>query len=342
LNFQKIERIKYCFIIHYQMQQVKHFPRVNIFSPIMKVAQYNIYFGEHKGISTIDRMRNLSKCLIGDNELDVVCLQEVLRDTFDDVCELLGKSFPYSFPDRTVGLSHTYDTAIFSKHPIKKQITHKYEFTTMGRNLKIALIEKKEQEKSLYVCTTHFESEFKNNCMKKLYQYQRCADILYLLHRKTKLPIVLCADTNVCKLSERTFHNSFTHIREWKDCWVENGSSFTNSLTFDSTTNPILTDRYSTGDDCVIYKSRLDRILHLSDLHSVDFKLIGTDKDNIISDHYGVVCTFSKEKPDGRDEYDTTKEKEILSTDTSDDSTNKSMNMRDIKNKMRVPFKRMF
>jgi endonuclease/exonuclease/phosphatase family metal-dependent hydrolase len=306
----------------------------------MKIVQYNIYFGDHKGISITDRIKNLSKCLI-EERADVVCLQEVLREKFDGLCELLEKNYPYSFPDRTIGLNHTYDTAIFSKHPIKKQIAHRYEFTTMGRNLKIALIENKEQEKSYYICTTHFESEFKKGCMKKMYQYQRCADILYQLYKKTTIPIIFCADTNICKISEHVFYNSFTHKRGWRDTWVENGSILTTSLTFDSMTNPILMSRYNTGDDTIMYRSRLDRIVHISDLHSTDFKLIGTDKDVIISDHYGVTSTISNDKPDGRGDYDTTKDKPSIST--PDDFKSENMNMRSIKNKIRQqPYKRMF
>lgn len=306
--------------------------------PIMKIIQYNIYFGDHKGIDVTDRIKNLSKCLI-EESADIICLQEVLKEKFADLCELLEKSYPYTFPDRTVGLNHAYDTAIFSKYPIKKQNIHKYEFTTMGRNLKLALIENKEQDTSYYVCTTHFESEFKQGCLKKIYQYQRCADILYQLYKKTKIPIIFCADTNICKISERVFYNSFTHTRGWKDAWIENGSIATNSLTFDSVTNPILMNRYKAGYDTFMYRSRLDRILHVSDLHSTDFKLIGTDKNIIISDHYGAMCTFSNAKPYDRGEYDATKDDFL---NKSDDSQNESMNMRSIKNKILKPYKRMF
>jgi endonuclease/exonuclease/phosphatase family metal-dependent hydrolase len=275
----------------------------------MKIIQFNIYFGDHEGIDIHNRMKNLSKCLIDENA-DVVCLQEVLKLFYENLCDLLKIVYPYIWPDRKTGLDCEYGTAIFSKHPIKKSIKYNYEFTKMGRDLKLALIENEAKE-SVYVCTTHFESEFKQGCMKKIYQYKRCADILQRIYKKTKVPVILCADTNICTYTEKIFDTAFSYASGWIDTWIEN--KFTepdtsNEYTFDSETNPILIKRYekSQGQNQKkpIYKSRLDRVLHLSNFHSNDFKLIGTDKTIIISDHYGVSCTFSKHKPDKRPDYD--------------------------------------
>lgn len=286
----------------------------------MKIVQYNIYFGEHQGVNINERMKNLVSLLIKENP-DVICLQEVLSEFYSDLCDGLEKTHSHCFPAKETGMDQKYGTVIFSKHPIKKSIRHKFEFTTMGRDLKLIMIENKDGE-TVYVCTSHFESEFNNGCMSKIYQYKRSADILSLLYQKTKTPIILCSDTNVCSESEKSFVDSFPHSDGWKDSWVENGMKFSDKITFDSRTNPILIKRYESGTDIPfqskkkkpLFKARLDRILHLSDYHSNDFKLIGKDRDTIISDHYGVVCTFSKEKPEGRGDYTPIKSPEETKT----------------------------
>lgn len=295
----------------------------------MKVVQFNIYFGECVGkrsnpkgidLDVHTRMKNLSKCLI-EEDADVVCMQEVLQDMFGTLCDLLGVTYPYVFPSREDGLTQSYGTVIMSKHPIKKCIKHKYEFTNMGRDLKMILInpsgyfvdpdtdediaskdnKKDETIGSVFICTTHFESEFKNECTKKNYQYKRCEDILRQIHNKTKIPIIFCADTNVCRRTENKFHEIFSH--EWRDAWIENDSMKNKEITFDSLSNPILIKRYGVSENknqdkpIKTFRSRLDRILHISDFHSNNFKLIGTDKNVIISDHYGISCTFQKVKP---------------------------------------------
>lgn len=267
----------------------------------MKVVQYNIYFGDYPNVGIETRLGTICRCLI-EEDADVVCLQEVLQSMYELTVSLMVDKYPYVYPDPQDGLDINYDTVIFSKHPIKKAIKHKFEFTTMGRDIKLVLIQNSEQEK-IYICTTHFESEFKDGCMKKIYQYTRCSDILEQIHRRTNIPIFLCSDTNVCKTTETSFHNVFTYAKGWRDAWIETGSDKKNELTFDSETNPILVERYKQSNYKQTYKSRLDRIIHISDQHCTEFKLIGTDPKVIMSDHYGVVCTFSKNKPENRGDY---------------------------------------
>jgi len=73
--------------------------------------------------------------------------------------------------------------------------------------MKIVLIQYDDHK--IFVCTTHFESEFNKSVCNKLYQYNRCADILYQIYCKTKIPIFFCADTNVCNASKI---NSIRHL----------------------------------------------------------------------------------------------------------------------------------
>jgi endonuclease/exonuclease/phosphatase family metal-dependent hydrolase len=261
----------------------------------MKICQYNIYFGNYPGINIDDRMKSVCQCILNQNA-DVVCLQEVVRNIYDLIVILLSEKYPYMYPDD--GLMCTYGTVIFSRYPIINAATHHFEFTSMGRDIKLAAITDNNLN-TYYICTSHFESEFRDGCTKKIYQYNRCADILYQIYQKSKNPIIMCADTNVCPLSERNFHEAFSYAKGWRDTWVENGSSKTNEFTFDSYTNPILIKNASKHK----YISRLDRIMHLSNMHTNEFKIFGNDRDKILSDHYGIVCTFSDMKPIDRGDY---------------------------------------
>lgn len=254
----------------------------------MKVIQYNIYFGEHLGIDIETRITTICDCLNHQNA-DVVCLQEVLQNMFVFIATLLEDTYPYVFPNPKDGLDTSYGTVIFSKYPIIKTIKHKYELTSMGRDIKLITIQHPEQDK-IMICTTHFESEYNNGCMKKMYQYARCSDILNQLYKQYNVPIIFCSDTNICNKTESKFDSAFSHtVGGWKDAWIETGSDPMSKYTFDSKSNPILIQRYSNP---TMLQSRLDRILHLSNFDCTDCTLIGSEG-NIMSDHYGILCTFS-------------------------------------------------
>jgi endonuclease/exonuclease/phosphatase family metal-dependent hydrolase len=254
---------------------------------MLKVVQYNIYFG-NSDIMIDDRLNNICKCL-NNISADVICLQEVLKDKYNILIENLKAKYPYICPDPKEWGKLNYDTVIMSKYPIEKSIKHVYEFTEMGRNIKLVLIKNNDGDR-FYICTTHFESEF-NIVLKKRYQYQRCADILHQIYQKTMVPIILCADTNICDESETNFNKAFACTKKWQDVWVEMGSLQNIKYTFDSSTNPILIKKYSKKNiSCV---ARIDRILHLSDIKCTDLQLIGCDN-IIMSDHYGLLSTFSK------------------------------------------------
>jgi len=258
----------------------------------MKVIQYNIYFGEHLGTDIETRIASICDCLNHQNA-DVVCLQEVLQNMFGFIVALLEDTYPYVFPNPKDGLDTSYGTVIFSKYPIMKAIKHKYEFTSMGRDIKLVMIRRTDQDK-IFVCTTHFESEFNNGCMKKMYQYDRCSDILNQLYKRHNIPIIFCSDTNVCDKTENNFDSAFSYTAQgWKDTWIETGSDQSSKYTFDSESNPILIQRYKNPK---LFRSRLDRILHLSNFECIDCKLIGGDG-IIMSDHYGIICTFSDIDP---------------------------------------------
>lgn len=266
----------------------------------MRVVQYNIYFGNHKGVTLYDRLDNLIEC-VKNTDADVLCFQEVIKESYNYLQIHLRDIYPYLFPHIDDGLTHSYETVIFSRYPMKKTLKHKYEFTMMGRDVKLVLIEDEKKQK-VYICTTHFESEFKDACSSKIYQYKRCSDILQQLYQTTKIPVILCTDTNICNTTEDTFTNSFSYKNGWRDIWIENGSPVDKKITFDASTNPILIDRYD-AISRLRYSSRLDRILHLSNLHSVNIKLIGNDNKKVISDHYGLLCDFTPVKPVDRGEY---------------------------------------
>lgn len=263
---------------------------------MLKVLQYNVYFGNHDSIELDNRLENVCSCILS-VDADVVCLQEVLGSKYNLLCERLGVEYPHSFPKV---IKKKYDTVIMSKHPISKYVSHMFEFTEMGRDIKAITVN--IGGKRVIVATSHFESEFGESVMKKTYQYKRCADILTELNRRTNIPVILCADTNVCDQSEYQFETAFSYASDWKDTWIETGSDNDQKITFDSETNPILLVRYRSKGNKK-YVSRLDRILHISNFHAVDFSLIGTGSDIVLSDHYGVTCTFEEEKPSDRGNY---------------------------------------
>ena len=260
----------------------------------MKVIQYNIYFGNHKEFDIDDRIENICNIIINTNP-DVICLQEVTREKYDMIKYCLIYHYPYSYPHN---ITFTYGSVIISKYKIELAVTHSYEMTQMGRDIKIVLVTD-NNDNMFYICTTHFESEFKT-VKNKIYQYKRCSDILYQMYIKTKIPIILCADTNVCKLTEYSFYGAFTNAIGWKDTWIETGSQPELEITFNTETNPILIEKYQNNR---IIKSRLDRILHISDLYCNMFQMIGINNDIITSDHYGLVASFVNEKPDNYRAY---------------------------------------
>lgn len=272
----------------------------------MKICQYNIYFGHHPGVKMYDRINDVCKCILKQNP-DVICLQEVLYEAHELIFTALSETYPFVYPNMSGDAYQikSYDTMIFSRYPITKPKTYPFlSYTTMGRDLKLVVVTDKDSNE-YYICTSHFESEFRDGCAKKIYQYESCSDILRQLYEKTKIPIFLCADTNVCSISEHSFHEAFSYVKGWRDAWIENGSSKTEETTFDPNTNPLLKIRYIGMDNSAKQRfvSRLDRILHMSDLHTIDFKMFGTESDQILSDHYGIVCTVTKTKPEDRRIY---------------------------------------
>lgn len=259
-------------------------------SKLMKIIQYNIFFGDDDKTITEMRIENICRQM-NEYKVDILCFQEVLREMYDLIVGLLLENYPYVYPTSSDLLDTVYGTVIFSKHQFHNTIRHKYEITTMGRDIKFVVIQCDDEK--VCVCTSHFESEFKDQCMKKIYQYNRCSDILEQVHKKTNLPIILCSDTNVCKNTEGMFNDAFSTVKGWRDAWTEFSEKEDCEYTFDTTTNPILLDRHNHSN---VIRARIDRILHMSDFYCVDYELLGTDKNIIMSDHYGIMCTFSKVK----------------------------------------------
>jgi len=279
-------------------------------SKMLKLCQYNIYFGSHPGINICDRTSNVCQCIL-EQDADVVCLQEVLYSMYELIVDQLSTIYPYIYPDPLDGLTSAYDTMIFSRYPITNATSYQFEGTIMGRNIKLVIVTDNDSNK-YYICTTHFESEFKDGCTKKIYQYNRCADILHQLYHKTGIPVIMCADTNVCLISEQSFNDAFSYNKGWRDAWIEDGTSNADKITFDPNTNPLLIERYAGMDNSLKQRfvSRLDRIIHLSNMHVIDFKMFGSpnsenfmNREKILSDHYGIVCTITDKKPEFRDDY---------------------------------------
>lgn len=261
----------------------------------MKLLQYNIYFGHCNNININDRLSNICRKIL-EVDADIVCLQEVLIDKYDLIKNLVISKYMYIYPNN---ITTRYDTAILSKQPFNNSNTHLFEYTNMNRNLKI--VSTTIDGKDIIIATSHFESEFNNKIVNKLYQYDRCNSILRDIYNRTNIPIFLCVDTNICNNSENNFMNIFSYDNKWKDVWIETGSDKNKEITFNSNTNPILLDRYMDRKENK-YMSRLDRILHISDYSAINFDIIN-DTHIILSDHYGILCTFTDGIHYGKNEY---------------------------------------
>lgn len=298
----------------------------------MKILQYNIYFGDHPTVTLETRIDNICKYIL-ELSPDVACLQEVREDKYEYMVNNFIKAYPYIYPDPEDGLGATYGTMILSKYRILRSSTYKYDITSMGRDIKTILITDESGDK-YYIATTHIESEFSINQQTKLFQYRKCVDVLQKLYDKTQIPVILCADTNVCKRSEFSFYNAFNFSRGWKDSLYDCVSSSKSIqeikssdpiipyYTYNSMTNPILIAksveyRYSTNNTNntnMGFQSRLDRIMHLSKLKVSAYQTVGqndypsTDPkyiDNILSDHYGVMCWFVSNNQESIIEHNT-------------------------------------
>lgn len=281
---------------------------------MLKVLQYNIFFGNCVEISINDRLKNICKEIINTNA-DVVCLQEVLIDKLYILLENLKNTYHYSYPNI---LNRIYDTVIFSKYPIINPTEYIYNETQMGRNLKIIQINKNN---NIYIiANTHFESEFGKNTIKKINQYKESSLILLDICKTLKVPIILCSDTNICRKTESSFMESYTYNDNWKDVWYEVGRPEEKKNTYDSYTNPILINKIKNNPKLTKYRSRLDRIIHNSNLYATDLKMVGTNTETLLSDHYGLLCTFNNIKPNNYKNY-----LSLIRLDNSKSSTSRTI-----------------
>ena len=69
---------------------------------MIKVLQYNIYFGENDDniniINNNDRLSNICICILS-VDADVVCLQEVLQSKYELIKNYLNEKYPHRFAE---------------------------------------------------------------------------------------------------------------------------------------------------------------------------------------------------------------------------------------------------
>jgi exonuclease III len=216
---------------------------------------------------------------------DVICMQEVLKDVQQTLLyALYTLGYKYFFPE---SININYDCIIVSKHPIKKTKEYPYEFSDMGRNLKITVIEHINTKQLFVISTTHFESAFKKTSENsiKISQYAEAEKILNKLSTHYKHIIIGC-DTNILSHEEQhLMTNKSPDI--WKDSWVENGSDGSKKFTYDTFTN----DHVKNKNYNFNIRNRLDRIMYKGDIDTIDFELIKKSPNNNCvqpSDHHGI------------------------------------------------------
>lgn len=238
----------------------------------LKIMSYNIWFNAYR----IDvRLKSLY-VHIKMYDPDVVCLQEVLSEQYENIKSNL--KYQYCWPDK---INQTYGCVILSKYPLINTAISILP-TNMGRQLILGSIA--VNDKKIMIANIHFESEFQTNNNIKNEQYKMVGYILNQLYAQYN-NIILCADTNAIKYDYDIFDNSFS---EMKDCWIESGGDHEKEYTYDGATNKNIMKNKN-------LKSRMDRILFRSDdtLHVTKFYLIvGMPNQIQPSDHHGIMTCF--------------------------------------------------
>jgi len=298
----------------------------------LSVLQYNIFFGKLETDTDFDILNRITLLCdqIKDLNPDVVCMQEVTPNRYARIVAGLD-TYPYRYPDRIL---QSYDTAILSKYPIIDKGKAEYSASQMRRSIMYVTIYKSNRK--ICIATSHFESEFGArfaDMSTKLIQYAEAEDMLDRISTDTKsTSIVFCADFNSNnKLCDDTLYKSFKFSsdspidKNWRDAWIESGIDQNSIFTYDSYSNPMLL-AMSTDKK---YRSRLDRILHKSDLYVSKFQMIKSDL--LISDHYPLIIHFSQDRPDKYIGY--AECLSILSTLNTVDEQNRQ------KNRSNVPYR---
>lgn len=226
---------------------------------MFRVLSYNVWFKDYKRMERTKELINRIK----KNNPDLVCLQELIPETFEIIKTNLN-DYKYVFPKQ---FTDVYGCAIFSKYEML--LNEEHEFTSlMGRKLLTTVINFKDH--NVVICNTHFESEFGNKNVTKIGQFKKTKSILNKI--KEYGPVILCADTNIMESDEK----EFIVDKGWRDAWIENGSLIDKQHTY---------YYYKKG-------SRLDRIIY-NGPKLINFYLIkSTDKSVEASDHFGVMSDF--------------------------------------------------
>jgi len=258
------------FSLKYQ-KNIKPYMFMNI-----KIWSYNIWFDDLCKFKRIESLINKIKI----EDPCVLCFQEITDFTKNELKNKLNDKYKYQYPTE---LKYKYGTMIFSKFPIKKSESFKFE-SNMERYLDMAWI-KLQDEKYIIVSNSHFESEFNEHNELKILQYNCTGSILNKIFNDYKndenfMGLFLCADTNLTQNEKTDFDKAFLNF---SDAW---NNDVTQEYTYDTKTNVYLLD------SSLDIQSRLDRILYKS--NGIKYKSFNMIKGNLfeISDHYGISATF--------------------------------------------------
>lgn len=234
----------------------------------MRVATYNIWFSQKKRRNRTEIL--CQEILQQSPDIDVVCFQEVTQDSLKYLNELLCNKFPHHYPCEI----DNYGSVTFSRYEFIKTQTQSL-ISNMGR--KLILVTVNINNKNMIIGNCHFESEFNDNNIIKLCQY----DVTKRIFSSCNIPVIMCADTNIQPHEEDEYLN--TH--RWNDSWKEAGEPQDENYTYDTVTNSHL--------NCKKLRCRIDRINYKGDLKQINFKLLkGVKNEMLPSDHYGVMVDF--------------------------------------------------
>lgn len=262
----------------------------------ISVLSYNIWFDEFKRYERLNALIDI----INKYDPDVICLQEVIPETYEILKSQLV-NYPNYFPNE---LHMAYGCVIFSKYDIVQTYNKFYPETQMGRNLLAITIKRKiflseiEGIKTinLTIATSHFESLFGAINSTKTSQYIHARKTLDSMYDSNN-PIIFCCDSNILKNEEQYFFTDSS----WVDSFIEFNSHISKDMdgfTYDTRLNKNLITR-----NLKEIRSRIDRILYRGTmLKLTDYKMIQNSISNNLfddlqnvsepSDHFGIISTF--------------------------------------------------
>ena len=241
---------------------------------MVSILTWNIWFDQR---FIVQRVKSIIE-ILKESDVDVICLQEVIKLSLDIILNdsNLTDNYDFYYDPTLVHLRGKYGEIIM----IKKSLNYTCQFISvpfknsrMGRRINAINIE----ELNLDIINVHLESVFRNNSKPKREQLEFLTNNVVLPGRN----IIICGDMNLDINDDEKWANSMI-----SKCGLKDVTGRDNQYTYDCNLNL----------NAYTFRSRLDRIFYKGNLDLSSHKLIGT---NVLpeirthpSDHFGILCNF--------------------------------------------------